>query len=162
MLDIGWSEMAVVAVIALIIIGPKDLPRILRTAGQWANKARGIAREFRNSLDDMVRESDIGDIKKEVDAAASYDLKKEAKNAIDPTGVLTPKIDSTTASADSGPKADSEPKADAAATSATVAETDSRPDEPADKTTNDGSDPGPSSEAAEDETAAPAKSQASV
>ena len=50
MFDIGWPEMAVVAVIALIIIGPKDLPRIMRWVGGWAGKARGMARQFQRSF----------------------------------------------------------------------------------------------------------------
>ena len=66
MLDIGWAELAVVAVIALVVVGPKDLPRVLRTVGGWARKARAMAREFQGTLDDMVRESDLDEVGKEV------------------------------------------------------------------------------------------------
>ena len=52
MLDIGWWELAVVAMIALIVVGPKDLPRIMRVVGRWAGKARAMAREFQSSVDD--------------------------------------------------------------------------------------------------------------
>lgn len=89
MLDIGWSEMAIAAVIALIVIGPKDLPRVLRAVGKWAGKARRIARDFQNSIDDMMRESEIDEIRKEAQSVASIDIKKDIENSIDPTGVLT-------------------------------------------------------------------------
>ncbi len=57
MLDIGWSEMAVIALLALVIIGPKDLPRVMRTMGKWAHKARSVSREFQSGIDDMIREA---------------------------------------------------------------------------------------------------------
>lgn len=93
MLDIGWTEMAVVAVIALIVIGPKDLPRIMRAAGGWARKARAMAREFQGGIDDMVRESEIGEVKKGFDSVADYSPAKEIENAIDPTGTLAKDLD---------------------------------------------------------------------
>ncbi len=86
MLDIGWWELAVVAMIALIVIGPKDLPRIMRVVGRWAGKARAMAREFQSSVDDMVRESEVAEITKEVESVATFDVTKELDNAIDPTG----------------------------------------------------------------------------
>ena len=92
MLDIGWTEMAVVGVIALIIIGPKDLPRILRTAGRWAGKARAMAYDFRTSVDTMVREADLDDVKKDVQSVARYDVGKELENEIDPTGEMAREI----------------------------------------------------------------------
>ena len=86
MLDIGWWELMVVAMIALIVVGPKDLPRILRMIGKWAGKARAMAREFQGSIDDMVRETGVDDIKKEVDSVSTFDVEKEIGDAIDPTG----------------------------------------------------------------------------
>ncbi len=86
MLDIGWWELAVVAMIALIVVGPKDLPRIMRVVGRWAGKARAMAREFQSSVDDMVRESEVAEITKEVESVATFDVTKELDNAIDPTG----------------------------------------------------------------------------
>ena len=63
MFDIGWSEMAVILMVALIVIGPKDLPRVARTIGKWTGKARGMAREFQRSIEDMAREAELQDIK---------------------------------------------------------------------------------------------------
>lgn len=63
MLDLGWSEILVIGIVALIVVGPKDLPRMLRTLGQYAGRARGIAREFQRSMDDAARQADIEELK---------------------------------------------------------------------------------------------------
>jgi sec-independent protein translocase protein TatB len=65
MFDIGWSELLVIGIVALVVIGPKDLPQAFRVAGQWVAKARNLAREFQSHVDDMVRESDMSDMKRE-------------------------------------------------------------------------------------------------
>ncbi len=62
MLDIGWSEFLVIGVVALVVIGPKELPAALRTAGRFAARARALAQDFRDGLDDIARESEIKDI----------------------------------------------------------------------------------------------------
>ena len=64
MLDIGWSEMLMIAVVAIVVIGPKDLPRTLRTIGQWIGKARAVTRDLQNSVNDMIAESEIEDLRK--------------------------------------------------------------------------------------------------
>lgn len=63
MLDMGWMEILVIGVIALIVVGPKDLPRMLRTLGQYTGKLRGMAREFQRSMDDAAREADMAELK---------------------------------------------------------------------------------------------------
>ncbi len=68
MLDIGWSEMLVVAVVAIVVVGPKDLPRLLRTVGGYVGKVRRMAGEFQKQLNDAVRESELDDVRKEVQA----------------------------------------------------------------------------------------------
>ena len=60
MFDFAWSELALIAVVALVVIGPKDLPRVLKTVGKWVRKARAIAREFQGSLEQMVNEAELG------------------------------------------------------------------------------------------------------
>ena len=64
MFDIAPTELLIVAVVALVVIGPKDLPRVMRTVGQWAAKARGMARHFRSGLDTMMREADLEEMEK--------------------------------------------------------------------------------------------------
>ena len=95
MFDIGWSEMAIIMVLALIVIGPRDLPRVARTVGQWVRKGRMLAREFQNSLDDMVRETELEDVKKEIEKVGRTDVKKAVENTIDPKGELTKAFDTT-------------------------------------------------------------------
>ena len=106
MFDIGWPEMAVVAVIALIIIGPKDLPRILRYAGRWAGKARRMAREFQRNFDDMVRESELDEVKKSVDQASGFNPVRDIGNSIDPTGEMKEEIESLAKDEDAAPAAE--------------------------------------------------------
>ena len=62
MLDVGWSELLIIGVVALIVVGPKDLPKMLRTLGQYAGRAKSIAREFQRSMDDAARQADIEEL----------------------------------------------------------------------------------------------------
>ena len=62
MLDLGWSEILIIGVVALIVVGPKDLPKMLRTLGQYAGRAKSIAREFQRSMDDAARQADIEEL----------------------------------------------------------------------------------------------------
>jgi sec-independent protein translocase protein TatB len=64
MFDIGYTELLVIAVVALIVIGPKDLPRVMRTVGQWIGQARGMARHFRSGVDTMMREAELEEMEK--------------------------------------------------------------------------------------------------
>ena len=64
MFDIGYSELLLIAVVALIVIGPKDLPNVMRTVGKWVGKARGMARHFRSGIDTMMREAEIEEMEK--------------------------------------------------------------------------------------------------
>jgi sec-independent protein translocase protein TatB len=66
MFDIGWSELLLVAVLAIIFVGPKDLPRMMRTVGQYTAKVRRMAREFQTSFEDMARESELDELRREV------------------------------------------------------------------------------------------------
>lgn len=89
MFDIGWDEMALIAVISLIVIGPKDLPVVLRQMGRWTRKAREMAAEFHRGVDDMVRESELDELKKQVSKVSDVNLlRQEVDKAIDPTGEM--------------------------------------------------------------------------
>jgi sec-independent protein translocase protein TatB len=86
--DIGWSEMAVILLVALVVIGPRDLPRVARTMGRWVAKGRGMAREFQTALEDMAREAELDKVKSEIEKAGRTNLGKTIENTIDPTGEL--------------------------------------------------------------------------
>ncbi len=88
MFDIGWSEMAVIALIALIVIGPKELPNAMRSVAKWARKARSLAREFQSGVDDMIREADLDDARDALDATKTFDIDKALEDTVDPTGSL--------------------------------------------------------------------------
>src|SRR5882724_10106826 len=88
MFDIGWSELVVIAVVALIAIGPKELPAVLRTVGSYMGKIRRMAGEFQNQFQEAMREAEMADLKKSVDemtSAARFDpidsVRKEFESA---------------------------------------------------------------------------------
>jgi sec-independent protein translocase protein TatB len=93
MFDFAWSELALIAVVALVVIGPKDLPRVMRVVGQWVRRARAVAREFQGSLDQMMREAELDDIKRHIDRASSFNLDHEIRRTVDPTGELQSSLD---------------------------------------------------------------------
>lgn len=86
MLDLGWTEMLVVVVVAILVIGPKDLPRALRSLGRWVGKARAVAREFQSSVDEMIRESELDDLRRQAESAGRVDLSDVPRRGEDPTG----------------------------------------------------------------------------
>ena len=83
MFDIGWSELVVIAVVALIAIGPKELPGVLRMVGQWMGKARKMASEFQGQFNEAMREAEMADLKK------SFDEVKEAATGFTSGNVMT-------------------------------------------------------------------------
>jgi sec-independent protein translocase protein TatB len=88
LLDFGWSELMLIGVVALIVIGPKDLPKALRIAGYWVRKARTLSREFQSSVEQMVREAELDEMRQELKKATEIDLEKEFRQTVDPTGSL--------------------------------------------------------------------------
>jgi len=160
-LDIGWAELAVIGVIVLIVVGPKELPRVLRSAGQWAGKARKIAREFQNSLDDMIRESELDTVKKDIEKATKFDIKKDIENAIDPKGDVKRALETPAADAGEAPAADADETGPTAATSASPTPSAKVAPEPklADATAAEGAAE-PEVAATDGEEPAPIKSQA--
>lgn len=71
MFDLGWTELLVIGVVALIVVGPKDLPVLFRNVGRWVGKARGMAREFSNAMNDAADEAGVNEIKKGLNAATN-------------------------------------------------------------------------------------------
>jgi sec-independent protein translocase protein TatB len=70
MFDISWSEFLLIGVVALIVIGPKELPTVMRTLGQWTRKVRAMAADFQNQFHEAMREAEVADLKNEVDDLA--------------------------------------------------------------------------------------------
>src|SRR6478672_2160957 len=83
MFDIGWSELVLIGVVALIAIGPKELPGVLRTVGQWMGKARKMASEFQGQFQEAMREAEMADLKK------SFDEVKDIATGVSPGNLMT-------------------------------------------------------------------------
>lgn len=89
MFDLSWSELLLIAVVALIVIGPKDLPTVLKAFAQFARKARSLAREFQSGIEEMAREAELDEVKKSIESTAATDFDKEFEHSIDPGGEFT-------------------------------------------------------------------------
>lgn len=93
MFDLSWGEMGLIAMVALIVIGPKELPTVLRTVRSWLGAARGMAREFQGHVDDMMKDSGIDEVRKSIrdntalhldDLADQIDPDRKVRDAVDP------------------------------------------------------------------------------
>ncbi len=67
----SWSHILIVLIVALVVVGPKDLPRLMHMAGRWVGKARAMADQFRKSFDEMARQSELDELRKEIAALRS-------------------------------------------------------------------------------------------
>jgi sec-independent protein translocase protein TatB len=92
MFEIGWGELLLIGVVALLVIGPKELPTVLRTLGQWTNKLRRMASEFQSQFHEAMREAEMTDLKKQVD-----DMTSQAQSyaSFDPVAEVRRELDST-------------------------------------------------------------------
>ena len=88
MFDIGWSEILVIAVVALVVIGPKDLPQAIYAVGKWVRKARLVARDFQGHIDEMMREAELDDLRKQALKARDLNIKAMVEDQLDPKGEL--------------------------------------------------------------------------
>lgn len=87
MFDLGWSELMLIAVLTVIVVGPRELPRVLRTVTQIIRKMRSMAGEFQSSIDEMAREAEIDDIKKKLNEQGG--LKNQIGDVVDPGGEVS-------------------------------------------------------------------------
>ncbi len=90
MFDISWTEFLLIGVVALMVIGPKELPGVMRTLGQWTRKIRSMAADFQNQFQEAMREAEMADLKKEVDDLAKdikdYDPLKDVRADVENAG----------------------------------------------------------------------------
>lgn len=88
MFDFAWSEIAIIGVVALVAIGPKDMPVAIRSVAGMVKKARKIASEFQTHVDEMVHEANLGDVKGQLNELTNFDIKSEIEKAVDPDGTI--------------------------------------------------------------------------
>jgi len=88
MFDFAWSEMAIIAAVALVVIGPKDLPVALRAISGVVKKARRMAGEFQTHVDEMMRDADLKDVKDSLNQIRNFDFRSTVEKAIDPDHTL--------------------------------------------------------------------------
>ena len=93
MLDLGWQEFLLIAIMAVIVVGPKDLPRVVRTISQWIRKARSLASEFQGSLEEVAREAELDDVRKQMQSVSKDGLAKTIEREIDPEGEIRTSVE---------------------------------------------------------------------
>jgi sec-independent protein translocase protein TatB len=93
MFDIGWQELILIAVVAIIVITPKDLPQAIRAVSQFARQLRGLSREFRNGVNELVREAELDELKREVQKVEPLDHLDDFTFSSDPTHGLSEDLD---------------------------------------------------------------------
>ena len=116
MFDIGWSELLVIAVVAIVVVGPKDLPRLMRSFGHYAGKLRRAASDFQSQFEEAMRESEIDEVRKAIDSVRENTPAVDLKAPIDKP-VMLPKPTPQP----------SVPNAQSAGAAATVLETKPKP-----------------------------------
>jgi sec-independent protein translocase protein TatB len=120
MFDISWTEFLLIGVVALIVIGPKELPTVMRSLGQWTRKVRSMAADFQNQFHEAMREAEMTDLKKQVDDMASdiknYDPLKDVRENVASIGALGKDFEKSLDSAGEQKPLELKPETSAAAT----------------------------------------------
>jgi len=93
MFDFAWSELAVIGVVALLVIGPKDLPGAIKGIGEFVRKARRMASEFQTHVDDMVKDANLSDVRNQINEIRNFDIKGALEKEIDRDGSIRSAFD---------------------------------------------------------------------
>lgn len=110
MFDLGWSELLVIGAVALVVLGPKELPNALRTISNLTKTARKLANEFQSGVNEIVREADLEDARKAAQSISRGGVSKAIEKAVDPTGDLKTTIKGVESEAKSAAVPASAPK----------------------------------------------------
>ena len=100
MFDFGWIEILIIGLVMVLVLGPKELPHAMRSIAKVMRKARKLAAEFQGHFDDMLRETELDEVKKQVDQLKRTNLSSEIEKAIDPGGEIKRDLNETLAAAD--------------------------------------------------------------
>ena len=111
MFDIAWSELFVIVLVALVVVGPKDLPKLMRTAGQWAGRARAMADQFKRSFDDMARQAELDELRTQVNKLKNMPMTDTDYESFGITGLPDKPMTSPIEDVGAAPPKFDEPKA---------------------------------------------------
>lgn len=109
MFDFAWSEIGLIAVVALVLIGPKDMPIAIRSVAGMIKKARRMAGEFQTHVDEMVREADLGEVRDQIKQIRNFNFRGEFERAVDEDGSLRKAFEDPFPSAGTSSTSASEP-----------------------------------------------------
>ncbi len=84
MLDVGYSELLVIAIVMIVVVGPKDLPKMLRAFGKATSKFRQMSGDFKRQFDDALKEAELDDVKKTLDSVKKLDPRQQVKDVLNP------------------------------------------------------------------------------
>jgi sec-independent protein translocase protein TatB len=112
MFDFAWSEIGLIGLVAVLVLGPKELPQAMRAMGRFTRQARKLAGEFQSHVNDLIREAELDDVKRTVDHAATINVGAEIDKLLSPGAELGPELDESLA------RAEAEMRAKAATTPA--------------------------------------------
>ncbi|MSO72808.1 MAG: twin-arginine translocase subunit TatB [Rhodospirillaceae bacterium] len=138
MFDLAWSELAVVGLVAVLVLGPKELPQAMRTMAKVMRKMRGLTAELQGHMNEIVRQADLDEVRQSIQKFSTTNLSSEVAKAVDPTGELTAQLNAPMA-----PEAASDGTGGEA-----VAIAEATPDQPPALPPTEPQHPAPSSEAA--------------
>ncbi len=114
MFDLGWSELLLIAVVAIVVVGPRDLPRMMRTVGQYTSKARRMARDMQSQFNDAVREADLEDVGRQIQDLKSMNPGRQLRDTLTkPLQSAGEDIEKTASNIDEAVRAENEPAPDA-------------------------------------------------
>jgi len=99
MFDFAWSEIGLIGLVAVIVLGPKELPQAMRAMGRFTRQARKLAGEFQGHVNELIREAELEDIKHSVDQASAVKIGAEIDKLLDPGGELGPELEASIAEA---------------------------------------------------------------
>ena len=102
MLDLGWQEFFLIATIAIVVVGPKDLPNVIRAGMQWIRKIRSMAREFQGSIEEIAREAELDEVRREATKLMDQDFSKSILDTVDPDREMANSLKDTRTAAEAG------------------------------------------------------------
>ena len=89
MFDIGWQELFLIGLITILVVGPREIPRVLRTVMAAVRRVRGLANDFQRGIDELARETELDEIRRDLEKSATLDLERELEETIDPKGEMS-------------------------------------------------------------------------